>query len=98
MGVNLSQLLLEAAANARSLDEILAEIEVEIDEEYITRVKENLGESLATHYIDYTRLHEMAERAREQRLIPEYTDAFFPKSLRSTRRQIARSQRRLSCD
>ena len=79
-GVNLSQLLLEAAANAKNLDEILAEIDIEVDENYITQVKENLGESLATHYIDYTRLHEIAERAREQRLIPEYTDAFFRKA------------------
>ena len=79
-GVNLSQLLLEAAANAKNLDEILAEIEVEVDQDYITEVKENLGESLATHYIDYTRMHEMAARARERRLIPEYTDAFFRKA------------------
>ncbi len=79
-GVNLSQLLLEAAANAKDLNEILAEIEVEVDQDYITEVKENLGESLATHYIDYTRMHEMAARARERRLIPEYTDAFFRKA------------------
>ena len=79
-GVNLSQLLLEAAANAKNLDEILSEIEVEVDQDYITEVKENLGESLATHYIDYTRLHDMAARARERRLIPEYTDAFFRKA------------------
>ena len=79
-GVNLSYLLLEAAANAKNLDEILAEIDVEVDESYITKVKENLGESLATHYIDYTRLHEVEARAREQRLIPEYTSAFFCKA------------------
>ena len=79
-GVNLSQLLLEAAANAKNLDEILAEIEVEVDQDYLTEVKENLGESLATHYIDYTRLHEMEARARERRLIPEYTEAFFRKA------------------
>jgi superfamily II DNA or RNA helicase len=79
-GVNLSQLLLEAAASAKGIDEILAEIDIEVDEEYITQVKENLGESLATHYIDYTRIREMAERAREQRLIPEYTEAFFRKA------------------
>ncbi len=79
-GVNLSQLLLEAAANAKNLDAILAEIDIEVDPDYIIQVKENLGESLATHYIDYTRLHEMAERARERRLIPEYIDAFFRKA------------------
>ena len=79
-GVNLSQLLLEAAASAKSIDEILTEIDIEVDEEYITQVKENLAESLATHHIDYTRIQEMAERAREQRLIPEYTEAFFRKA------------------
>lgn len=79
-GKNLSQLLLEAAASARGIDEILREIDVKIDEEYIAKVKENLGESLATRYIDYTRLKEMAEKARENRLIPEYTEAFFKKA------------------
>src|SRR5437870_11447526 len=65
-GKNLSQLLLEAAASARGMDEILKEIDVKVDEEYIAKVKENLGESLATRYIDYTRLKEMAEKAREK--------------------------------
>ncbi len=79
-GKNLSQLLLEAAASARGIDDILKEIDVKVDEEYIAKVKENLGESLATRYIDYTRLKEMAEKARENRLIPEYTEAFFKKA------------------
>ena len=79
-GVNLSHLLLEAAANAKSTDEILAELDIEVDADYIAKVKENLGDSLATHYIDYTRMSEMAERARERRLIPEYTQAFFQKA------------------
>ena len=78
-GKNLTQLLLEAAANARSLDEILQEIDVQVDEEYLQRVRESLGESLATRYIDYTRMKEMAEQTREHRLIPEYTEAFFKK-------------------
>lgn len=79
-GVNLSQLLLEAAATAKDIDEILEEIDIEVDKEYITQVKENLAESLVTHYIDYTRIREIAARAREQRLIPEYTEAFFRKA------------------
>ena len=80
-GKNLAQLLLEAAASARSMDEILAELDIEVDEDYIAQVKENLGESLASRYIDYTRIREMADRAREHRLIPEYTQAFFLKAL-----------------
>ena len=91
-GVNLSHLLLEAAANARSTDEILAELDIRVDEKYITEVKENLGESLATRYIDYTRLGEMTERARERRLIPEYTDAFFRKAFEELKGRL-RSRR-----
>lgn len=73
------QALLDAAVNARSIDEILNDLEktYKVDEEYIKKIKENLGESLATKYIDYTRIKEMAQKARENRLIPEYTQNFF---------------------
>lgn len=77
---SLSQLLMEAAANARNIDEILQDIDIEVDEDYIAKVKENLGESLATRYIDYTRIKEMDQQAREHRLIPEYTESFFKKA------------------
>jgi hypothetical protein len=77
---DLAQLLEDAAASARDMDDILKEIDIVIDEEYIRRVKENLGESLATHIIDYTHMKEMARQAREQRLIPEYTENFFKKA------------------
>lgn len=80
-GKNLAQMLLDAAANARSVEDILAELDITVDEDYIRQVKENLGESLATHYIDYTRIQEMAEQAREHRLIPEYTEAFFKRAM-----------------
>ena len=77
---SLSNLLMEAAASARSIDEILDEIDIVVDEEYIEKIKENLGETLATRYIDYTRIKEMEQRAREYRLIPEYTESFFKKA------------------
>jgi superfamily II DNA or RNA helicase len=80
-GTNLSQLLMEAASSARDVNEILKEFDViKVDEDYISRVKENLGESLATRFIDYTRLKEMAQKARENRLIPEYTEEFFKRA------------------
>ena len=78
---NLSQLLMDAAANARGIDEILQELEIVVDEKYIAEVKENLGESLATRYIDYTRIKEMAQQAQEYRLIPEYTEEYFKKAI-----------------
>lgn len=78
---SLSQLLMEAAANARNIDDILKDLDIKVDEDYISKVKENLGESLATRYIDYTRIKEMAQQAREYRLIPEYTESYFKKCL-----------------
>jgi len=48
-GKNLAQLMLEAAASARRIEDILEEIDIQLDEDYIAQVKEQLGESLATH-------------------------------------------------
>jgi len=79
-GKNLYQLILEAVANARSMDEIIKELDIKVDEEYIMKVKEALGESLATRHIDYTRIKKMAEKAKEYRLIPEYVEEFFKRA------------------
>lgn len=79
-GKNLYQLILDAVTNAKSMDEILKELDIEPDEEYISKIKEALGESLATRFIDYTRIKEMAERAKEYRLIPEYVEEFFKRA------------------
>lgn len=79
--INLYQLILDAVTNAKTMDEILQELDIEIDEEYINEIKnELLGESLATRVIDYSRIKEMAEKAKEYRLIPEYVEAFFKKA------------------
>jgi hypothetical protein len=79
-GRNLYQLILEAVASARSLEDIIQELEIKVDEEYIGKIREILGESLATRYIDYTRIREMFEKAKEYRLIPEYVEEFFKKA------------------
>ncbi|WP_456400486.1 helicase-related protein [Persephonella sp.] len=79
-GKNLSQLLLEAAVHAKTQDEILREIDIKVDEEYIRKVKDNLGDTLATRFIDYTRIREMRDKALEHKLIPEYTENFFKKA------------------
>jgi len=79
-GKNLTQLMIEAAANARDINDILNEIDIVVDQEYINKVKDHLGESLATRYIDYTRIKEISKKAKEYRLIPEYTENFFKKA------------------
>lgn len=89
-GKRLYQLVIEAAANARDISEILKEIEIKVDEEYIAKVKDALGESLATKFIDYTRIKEMALKAKEYRLIPEYTEAFFVKAFGRAGGKIAK--------
>ena len=79
-GKNLYQLIIEAVTRAKTIDEIIKEIDIVVDSDYIQKIKDILGESLATRNIDYTRLREMAEKAREFRLIPEYVEEFFKKA------------------
>lgn len=81
LGKNLYQLILEAVATARDLDEIIRELDIKVDEQYIARIKEVLGEGLATRHIDYTRIKEMFEKAKEHRLIPEYVEEFFKRAI-----------------
>ncbi|MGC9109629.1 MAG: helicase-related protein [Caldimicrobium sp.] len=81
-GKNLYQLILEAITNAKSMDEILKELDIVPDERYISKIKEALGESLATRCIDYTRMKEVAEKAKEYRLIPEYIEEFFKRAFK----------------
>ncbi len=79
-GKNLYKLILDAVARSRNIDEIIDELDISVDEKYIAEVKEALGESLAIRHIDYTMIKEMAEKAKEYRLIPEYVEEFFKKA------------------
>jgi len=79
-GKNLYQLIIDAVTNAKTMDKILEELNIKPDKEYISRIKDALGESLATKHIDYTRIKEMAQMAKERRLIPKYVENFFKKA------------------
>ncbi len=81
LGKDLYKLVLEAVANARSMDEIITELDIKVDEEYVKKIKDALGESLATRYIDYTRIKDMLDKAKENRLVPEYVEEFTKKAL-----------------
>lgn len=76
----LYQLIIEASLKARTLEEIIQEIESITDPQKMEFIKEALGESLATRHIDYTRIKEISERAKEYRLIPEYVEEFFKRA------------------
>ena len=79
-GKDLSKLLTDAAMGARTEEEILRELEITVDEEYIKKIRENLGDTLATKHIDFTQIKDLREKARENKLIPEYTAEFFKKA------------------
>ncbi len=76
----LEELILEALSHQKTLDEIIAEIEAVPDEELVNRIRQALGDALATRHIDLQRLKELEAEAAEHRLIPEYIEAFFERA------------------
>ncbi|MCX8063739.1 MAG: helicase-related protein [Candidatus Hydrogenedentes bacterium] len=68
-----------AALNARTMEEILKDVVPNSDPAYIARVKENIQETLVTRYINFTAIRELSQKAKENRLIPEYTESYFKK-------------------
>jgi len=76
-GKNLYQLITDAVTNTKSMDEILKELDIKPDENYQAKIKELLGESLVTRGIDYRRIKDTADKAKEYKLNPEYVEEFF---------------------
>jgi superfamily II DNA or RNA helicase len=79
-GASLKDLILEAIAGKRTMEEILAEIERVPDEEAIRRVKEATMEALATRHLDLSRIIDEQRTAKENRLVPEYIEKFFQRA------------------
>ncbi|MGC8734644.1 MAG: helicase-related protein [bacterium] len=79
-GRNLYQLIIDAVTNAKTMDQILQELDIKPDYNYISKIRDMLAESLATRSIDYTRIKEISQKAKEYRLIPEYLEEFFKKA------------------
>ncbi|MFQ3611985.1 MAG: helicase-related protein, partial [Fimbriimonadales bacterium] len=77
---NLRDLIVDAIARRRSLEDILAEIEAVPDEQAIQRAREATLEALASRHIDLRGVLGEHQRARESRLTPEYVEAFFEKA------------------
>lgn len=94
-GKDLAQLLSDAATGARTEEEILRDLEITVDEDYIRRIRENLTDTLATDHIDFTMIDEMREKARENRLIPEYTANFFKEAFGMAEGKIKTRQNNL---
>lgn len=81
-GRSLRDLIVEAVTNQRSLEDILKDIELEPDEEAVRRVREATQEMLATRHVDLAAVLGEMERARANRLVPEYVEQFFRRAAR----------------
>ena len=79
-GRDLAQLLTDAATGAKTEEEILKELEITVDDKRLQKIRDDLADTLATRHIDFTRIDDMREKARENRLIPEYTADLFQKA------------------
>jgi superfamily II DNA or RNA helicase len=90
-GTSLKDLILDAVANRRTMEEILAEMDRVPDQEAIRKVKEATMEALATRHIDLSRIIGEQRVARENRLVPEYIEKFF---LRAAERLGIRVEKR----
>jgi len=78
------ELMKDWLANRRTLNDILADIDVYTDEEQVARIRgEMQDKALGSRYIDMTALSEQARKSREQRLMPEYMERFFVEAFRS---------------
>jgi len=80
VGKSLKELIMDAIANRRTMDEILNDFERIPDEEAIKIVRETSLEALATRHIDLTRILGERRRAMENRLVPEYIEEFFKRA------------------
>ncbi len=79
-GASLSELIMEAVAGRRTLEEITAEIEGIPDEAAIARVRAAAQEALAFRHIDLAGIVGEERKAKETRLVPEYIEAFFQRA------------------
>ena len=92
IGRSLREVIVDAIAQRRTLEEILAEIEAVPDEEAIRKAREAALEALATHHIDLQEVLGESRRARENRLVPEYIENFFVRAARFLNLRLERRQ------
>ncbi|MGQ9471938.1 MAG: protein NO VEIN domain-containing protein [Candidatus Aminicenantales bacterium] len=94
-GKSLRDLILEAIAGKRTMEDILKDFERIPDEKAIQKVREASLEALATKHIDLTRILGEQRRARENMLVPEYIEEFFHRA--ASRLNIKMERRQDGC-
>jgi len=91
-GASLKDLIVDAIANRRTLDDIIAELECLPDEEAIRRLQEAAQVGLATRHVDLQRILGDEQQARENRLLPEYVERFFGRACQQLGMALQRRQ------
>ena len=89
-GTTLMKLMSEAAATTRKMEDILKDLDVTVDEEYNRGIQEALKDSLATKYVNHGAMKDMRERARADKLNPEYTGEMFEQAFRKAGGKVRR--------
>jgi len=78
------ELMRDWLSSRRTLQEILAEIDISTDEKQVARIRaEMTDKALGSRYIDMSSLAEQVRQSKEQRLMPEYIERFFVEAYRS---------------
>ena len=68
----------------RTMTEILAEIDLQTDEEQVARIRADMhDQALGSRYIDMSKLLADVQQSKENRLMPEYIERFFLEAYRS---------------
>ncbi|MBI2806091.1 MAG: DUF3883 domain-containing protein [Planctomycetes bacterium] len=68
----------------RTMTEILAEIDLQTDEEQVARIRADMEDkALGSRYIDMSKLLADQQQSKEHRLMPEYIEKFFVEAYRS---------------
>ncbi|MEO1618682.1 MAG: helicase-related protein [Planctomycetota bacterium] len=83
-GPSFDSLMKDWLSRRRTMTEILAEIDIQTDEEQVTRIRGEMNnKALGSRYIDMSKLVEDVQKSRENRLMPEYVEKFFIEAFRS---------------
>jgi superfamily II DNA or RNA helicase len=83
MGKNLKDLIMDAIANIRTMEDILKEFDRVLDVEAVERTRDASLEALATRHIDLSKVLGEQRKAKENRLVPEYVEEFFKRASKS---------------
>lgn len=80
----LDALMKDWLARRRTMNAILADIQLQTDEEQIARIRADMEDkALGSRFVDLGKLNAQVQQSKENRLMPEYVERFFIEAYRS---------------